>query len=450
MLNTVGKPGRLGEGVRCVVSVSMLSEGWDANTVTHVLGVRAFGSQLLCEQVVGRGLRRRSYVANAEGFFEPEYAEVYGVPFNVIPTDRPVVDPPVKPPPVRVRALVERRGARITFPRLDGYRIEVPDHRLYADLTDAPPYVVRTNAIPTTTETAGLIGTSEVQDLGRFRAAREASVAFTLAKQLMPSFAQGAGERRWLFPQLVGIAQRWLAERVVYESGTFPGMLLVGSTLADAANRLRDAIVQQSDGREPRVLPVFAGDTLTGSTDVVSFSTTKRVIETSGKCHVDGVVLDGRDGNTWEQIAAMACEACDDVAAYAKNDHLELAIPYTVAGRAHRYLPDFVVRLTPGEDGVARHLLLEVSGGVGRAAKDVKTTAARTMWCAAVNNDGRFGRWGFVEVDDPVRTAPALRAAIAALRVDAPVTGLPSVLEHVLAETTDDDEELFRATADAP
>ena len=57
VMNTVGKPGKLGEHVRCVVSVSMLTEGWDANTVTHILGVRAFGTQLLCEQVVGRGLR---------------------------------------------------------------------------------------------------------------------------------------------------------------------------------------------------------------------------------------------------------------------------------------------------------------------------------------------------------------------------------------------------------
>ena len=80
VMNTIGKAGKLGEHVKCVVSVSMLTEGWDANTVTHVLGVRAFGTQLLCEQVVGRGLRRMSYAANEQGMFEPEYAEVYGVP----------------------------------------------------------------------------------------------------------------------------------------------------------------------------------------------------------------------------------------------------------------------------------------------------------------------------------------------------------------------------------
>jgi type III restriction enzyme len=84
-MNTIGKKGRLGEHIRCVVSVAMLTEGWDANTVTHILGVRPFRSQLLCEQVVGRGLRRRSYAVNSEGLYEPEYAEVYGVPFAFIP-----------------------------------------------------------------------------------------------------------------------------------------------------------------------------------------------------------------------------------------------------------------------------------------------------------------------------------------------------------------------------
>src|SRR5574341_699304 len=72
VMNTVGKVGKLGESIRCVVSVSMLTEGWDANTVTHILGVRAFGTQLLCEQVVGRGLRRMSYVPQDQGRFDPE------------------------------------------------------------------------------------------------------------------------------------------------------------------------------------------------------------------------------------------------------------------------------------------------------------------------------------------------------------------------------------------
>src|SRR6266508_4353040 len=126
VINTVGKKGRLGEHVRCVVSVSMLTEGWDANTVTHILGIRRFGSQLLCEQVVGRGLRRRSYVVNDSGMFEPEYAEVYGVPFSFIPASGSGPDPKPRRPPTRVHADHDRAAFEITFPRVVGYRVELP------------------------------------------------------------------------------------------------------------------------------------------------------------------------------------------------------------------------------------------------------------------------------------------------------------------------------------
>src|SRR5262249_42853516 len=125
VMNTVGKAGKLGEAVKCVVSVSMLTEGWDANTVTHILGVRAFGTQLLCEQVVGRGLRRRSYTVNEHGRFDPEYAEVYGVPFAFIPTASVGPEPVVPKPLTRVRALESRIDAEITFPRVVAYRYEI-------------------------------------------------------------------------------------------------------------------------------------------------------------------------------------------------------------------------------------------------------------------------------------------------------------------------------------
>ena len=116
VMNTVGKPGKLGEHVNCVVSVSMLTEGWDANTVTHILGVRAFGTQLLCEQVVGRGLRRMSYAVNDDGQFDPEYAEVYGVPFSFIPCSGATTDPKPGPLPTRVRALEEPHRLRDHLP----------------------------------------------------------------------------------------------------------------------------------------------------------------------------------------------------------------------------------------------------------------------------------------------------------------------------------------------
>jgi type III restriction enzyme len=126
-MNTVGKPGRLGEHVRCVVSVSMLTEGWDANTVTHILGVRAFGTQLLCEQVVGRGLRRVNYDSDDNGMFEAEYADVLGVPFTFVASH--AIAAPKPPRPVtRIHACPEREAVEIRFPRVVGYRVTLPSY----------------------------------------------------------------------------------------------------------------------------------------------------------------------------------------------------------------------------------------------------------------------------------------------------------------------------------
>ncbi len=140
VMNTVGKPGQLGGAIRCVVSVSMLTEGWDANTVTHILGVRAFGTQLLCEQVIGRALRRQSYEAIEEGpdkgLFNVEYADIFGIPFDF--TAKPVVAPPQPPrETVQVKAISPERDAlEIRFPRVEGYRVELPEERLTADFNE--------------------------------------------------------------------------------------------------------------------------------------------------------------------------------------------------------------------------------------------------------------------------------------------------------------------------
>src|SRR6201986_4497025 len=132
VMNTVGKPSRLGESIRCVVSVSLLTEGWDANTVTHVLGVRAFGTQLLCEQVIGRALRRQSYELNEDNKFNVKSADVLGIPFDF--TAKPVVAPPQPPrETVQVKAVRPDRDAlEIRFPRVAGYRVELPEERLTA------------------------------------------------------------------------------------------------------------------------------------------------------------------------------------------------------------------------------------------------------------------------------------------------------------------------------
>lgn len=181
VMNTVGKSGNLGEHVKCVVSVSMLTEGWDANTVTHVLGVRAFGTQLLCEQVVGRALRRMSYPPDLD-LYPPEYAEVYGVPFSFIPCSGSTKEPKPGPAPTRVRALENRSSCEITFPRLQGYRYDVPGEKLIATFTEDSRLSLSTADIPTETEMSPIVGATEKHRLEDLKRRRPNEIAFLLAK----------------------------------------------------------------------------------------------------------------------------------------------------------------------------------------------------------------------------------------------------------------------------
>jgi type III restriction enzyme len=224
VMNTVGKAGKLGEHVKCVVSVSMLTEGWDANTVTHVLGVRAFGTQLLCEQVVGRGLRRMSYAANEKGHFDPEYAEVYGVPFSFIPCSGATKNPKPVLLPTRVRAIESRIACEIAFPRLLGYRYELGGERLTATFTGQTGLALSTADIPTKTENAPIVGESSIHTLDDLKRRRPNEVAFLLARLTLEKYFRDddGNHKPWLFPQLLGIAKRWLAECVTLKTTPSP------------------------------------------------------------------------------------------------------------------------------------------------------------------------------------------------------------------------------------
>jgi type III restriction enzyme len=428
VMNTVGKKGRLGEHVRCVVSVSMLTEGWDANTVTHILGIRRFGSQLLCEQVVGRGLRRRSYAINQEGLFDPEYAEVYGVPFAFIP-GRPAKEAPPRPPAVEVYALPERADLSITFPKLDGYRVEVPDEQFYTDFdTDCRLHLSR-SAVPTWIESAGIVGKSEEQVLDEYRDVRVQRVAYRIAKLMLErDYADVEQcEKPWLFPQLVDISRRWLTECVTCDPGVGIGMLLLAEGTHLAKERLVTAILKGEADRQPRLLPILRPFDSQGSTEGVHFFTRKIVIDAE-KSHVNRVVLDGPGGNTWEQILAMACEQNEDVAAYVKNDHLGFAIPYVHEGRTYQYVPDFLVRLRERDGDVDRTLIVEVSGGQKSAhspgSVQAKADTALYQWCPAVNNHRGYGRWGYVEIKDMPTAESRLADAIDDLYRDGTSTGM--------------------------
>jgi type III restriction enzyme len=409
VMNTVGKAGKLGEHVKCVVSVSMLTEGWDANTVTHVLGVRAFGTQLLCEQVVGRALRRMSYVANGKGHFDPEYAEVYGVPFSFIPCSGSTTDPPPGPLPTRVRAIESRIASEITFPRLLGYRYDIAGERLAATFTAESNLALSTADVPTKTENAPIVGESSIHTLDDLKRRRPNEVVFLLAKLTLEKYFRDddSNDKPWLFPQLLGIAKRWMAECVTLKDNTFPQLLLLIEFAHDAADRIYKAIVASTDGTAALKPILRPYDTL-GATRYVDFDTTRSVFATrADKCHISHVVA---DTDSWEQKMAETLEDMPEVIRYVKNHNLGFTIPFTLNGEEKNYIPDFIacIQDSHGSDDLL-NLIVEVTGEK-KKEKAAKVATARTLWVPAINNHGGFGRWSVIEVDDPWNSQNQIRS----------------------------------------
>jgi type III restriction enzyme len=419
VMNTVGKPGKLGEHVKCVVSVSMLTEGWDANTVTHILGVRAFGTQLLCEQVVGRGLRRMGYaterqivrVAGKEIEFDgypTQYAEVYGVPFSFIPAAGSAKEPKPGPAPKRVRALEERAECEITFPRLTGYRFDFTEERLGAVFSEKSKLALSTADVPTKTENAPIVGEGSIHTLDDLKKHRPQEVAFRLAKLVLEEkFRDDAGNTKaWLFPQLLDISKRWLAECLTCKDNTFPQMLLLHEQVYKAVERIYTAIVA-STHQEKILKPILRPYDSVGSTRYVDFDTIRPTYETRpDKCHINRVVA---DTESWEQKLAQTLEDMVEVICYAKNDHVGYTIPYTFNGQEENYRPDFIARINDGHGTQdPMNLILEVTGARDER-KATKVATAQDLWVEAVNNHGGFGRWAFIEIVDPWNAQDTLR-----------------------------------------
>ena len=303
VMNTVGKAGRLGGDTRCVVSVSMLTEGWDASTVTHVLGVRAFGTQLLCEQVIGRALRRQSYDLNEEDVFDVEYADVLGIPFDF--TARPVVAPPQPPrETVQVKAISpERDACEIRFPRVQGYRVELPEERLSASFDENSTLELTPDLVgPSITRNEGIVGEGVDLSLEHLEVMRPSTLVFHLTKRLLETKWRDPGEepKLHLFGQLKRITRQWLNDHLVCKGGTWPAQLLYQSLADTACERITRGIVARHLEERP-VQAVLDPYNSIGSSIHVRFTTSKKTRwETNaGRCHVNWVVCDSE----WEETS---------------------------------------------------------------------------------------------------------------------------------------------------
>ena len=416
VMNTVGKPGRLGDSIRCVVSVSMLTEGWDANTVSHVLGVRAFGTQLLCEQVIGRALRRQSCELNEEGLFDVEYADVLGIPFDF--TAKPVVAPPKQPrETVQVRAVrPERDALEICFPRVAGYRVELPGERLAAEFNEDSVLELTPDLVgPSKTLNQGIIGEGVDLNLVHTNNLRRSTLLFHLTHRLLSTKYRDPGEepKLYLFGQLKRIARQWLDGYLVCKGGTYPAQLMYQELADTACERITAAITQAEIDHHP-VKAVLDSYNPVGSTAHVNFNTTKasRWQTDSRRCHVNWIVLD----SDWEAEFCRVAESHSHVKAYVKNHNLGLEVPYRRGSETRTYLPDFIVRIDDGRgDDDLLNLIVEIKGYRGEDAKDKKATMD-TYWVPGVNNHGDYARWAFAEFTDVFEVEAAFNRLVEGLR----------------------------------
>ncbi|WDN87481.1 type III restriction enzyme [Desulfosarcina sp. BuS5] len=412
VMNTVGKQGRLGESIRCVVSVSMLTEGWDANTVTHILGVRAFGTQLLCEQVIGRALRRQSYDLNEEGLFNVEYADILGIPFDF--TAKPVIAPPQPPgETIHVKAVrPERDALEIKFPRVQGYRVELPKERLTAEFNEDSVLELTPGIVgPSITKNQGIIGEGVDLSLKHLKDMRRLTLLFHVTKRLLYTKWRDPDKdpELHLFGQLKRITRQWLDNCLLCKGGTYPAQLMYQELADMACERITAAITRSLIGERP-VKAVLDPYNPTGSTMHANFNTSKksRWQTDARRCHINWVIID----SDWEAEFCRVAESHPKVKAYVKNHNLGLEVPYRYGSEMRTYLPDFIVLIDDGRDK-PMNLIVEIKGYRREDAKEKKSTM-ETYWVPGVNNHGHYGRWAFAEFTEVYRIESDFKAKVEA------------------------------------
>ncbi|MBI4389851.1 MAG: DEAD/DEAH box helicase family protein [Nitrospinae bacterium] len=394
-----------GRDIRCIVSVGMLTEGWDCNTVTHIVGLRPFMSQLLCEQVVGRGLRRFSYETGGDGRLTEETAKVFGVPFEIIPFKENPTGPGNKPEKRHhIRALPDKTRFEIKYPRVEGYRQAIRnkiaiDWNAIASITldsmNIPPEAEMKAALPTNTGRPTLTGPGKLErvDLNPYRSGRRfQELVFDLAKDLTKSYSKQPSceaPAHVLFPQFVKIVERYLNEKVKPVPPSNILDVFLSPYYGWVIERLANNVIPDVPGGEAPEIPIYETNRGPGSTAEVDFWTSKDVRE-AVHCHLNYAVADTK---RWEQSAAYVIDTHDQVEAFVKNAGLGFAVPYIHNGQDHDYVPDFIIRLKDGTN-----LILETKGY--DPLTEVKIEAAQ-RWIHAVNAEGSYGIWKYAMARKP-------------------------------------------------
>ena len=426
---TIGERGESGGQIRCVVSVAMLNEGWDANNVTHILGLRAFTSQLLCEQVVGRGLRRMNYTPDPEtGLLTEEYVDVYGIPFSVIPFKgrRTNAPEPNDKPLNHVRAVPGREHYEIRFPVVEGYAFALRKNEIKADIKAMETLHLEPERTPTAVFVKAAVGyqvgqtttlgPGEFDEQNReeyYKTTHIQTIKFEIAGQIVwrlvgdhetTTDPDSNPKRRFLarhrlFPQVFRLVDAYIETKVDFQ-GCNRCELGHQKYVMRIVERLMAAIQPDETQGEVPLLPILNRYKPVGTSAAVDFFT-KRACHGTQRSQVNQVVL---DTEKWERSACFWLEQSEAVKCYVRNDHLGLSIPYEYQGVTHSYEPDFIVRLNNGVN-----LLLETKGF--EPDQDLMKREAAKRWVAAVNNWNREklgepeqrGKWAFHVCENPQR-----------------------------------------------
>ncbi len=392
IVTTVGKRGERGEEIRCVVSVGMLSEGWDANNVTQILGLRAFSSPLLCEQVIGRGLRRYNYDVDPDGYFPPESCDVYGIPFEVLPIAKRGASTGGDRTVTVVKTVPERqRKHEILFPRVVSYISDVK-YRIKVDVDSLEPVVVTPEEAPTLVGVSGVIDQKAVPVMFHTREQfynnnRIRSALFAVAARITANL-----NNRMLFPQVRRVVEEYYQKKVQYKGKTDPREVCLEKYINLIAQNISDAI-RSDDSGEDTFLPVLDPYRPIGSTNGIFFQTSLHCVK-SIRSHLSHIACHSK---VWERDIAVKLEQHPAVLSYVRNYRLDFSIPYLWSGHTHPYVPDFIVRIHR-MDGSILHLVLEVKGLEDNVDR-MKATAAR-KWVDAANNWAKLGEWAYGVVKD--------------------------------------------------
>lgn len=394
IVDNVGKRGTAGQDLQNVISVAMLSEGWDAKNVTHIMGLRAFTSQLLCEQVIGRGLRRVSYETDENGLFLPEYVNVFGVPLSIFQDVGEGGEPPPPPKPsTQIESLAERNDLEIRWPNV--LRVDtVVKPVLTVDWGKVDPLTLDPAQTPISAEIAPAVGGAtdmskvHVIDLEKlpegFRLQR---LTFQAARKAFEELGgRFSGNREYLVFQLIRLVEQFVAgDRLVipslFHQEPLRKRILLALNVDIIVHHLLRFVREQN---QERIEPVFDEEAPIGSTRNMRTWYTTKVCHPTQKSQISHMIAD----SAWEQYAANVLEKSDRVTAYAKNDHLGFQVYYLWSGARRRFVPDFLIRLANG-----KMLVLEIKGEDSEQNRAKRE--ALDAWVKGVNEKGGFGLWSW-------------------------------------------------------